>query len=537
MLGFRCGARNQVMEWSFCSSVQYAHPFAEVELEVLFTDPDGNEWRVPAFWSGDSQWAVRFAPRSTGTYAYRSICSDEANAGLHGRKGTLEVAEYQGRDHLTIHGGLRVSSDGRRFEHLDGEPFFWLGDTWWMSLSKRLGWPDEFQLLTADRVQKGFTVIQIVAGLYPDMSFEDQRSANEAGFPWTEGYGDVNPAYFDMADLRISHMVRSGLVPCIVGSWGYYLPWMGLAAMKKHWRYLVARWGAYPVVWCLAGEAAMPYYLSADKEGDAAALVTGWTEIGEYLRAIDPYGHPVTIHPTDSSRNQVTRPGVLDFEMLQTGHGGHASVPHTVSQMRKAYERQPRMPVINGEVCYEGILEGSREEVQRILFWACMLSGAAGHTYGANGIWQLNRPDQPYGTGPYGASWGETPWYDAYKLPGSSHLAASKRLLERYAWWEFEPHQEWVEPSATGESLVAPYAAGIPGRVRVIFFPYPVTPWGPRARVTNLEEGVQYTASYFDPKTGREWPLGAAAAGPDGSWVCPYPVVMQDCVLVLEVAS
>ena len=38
-----------------------------------------------------------------------------------------------------------------------------------MGLVKRLGWPEDFQLLTADRISKGFAVIQIVAGLYPDM--------------------------------------------------------------------------------------------------------------------------------------------------------------------------------------------------------------------------------------------------------------------------------------------------------------------------------------------------------------------------------
>ena len=48
------------------------------------------------------------------------------------------------------------------------------------------------------------------------------------------------------------------------------------------------------------------------------------------------------------------------------------------------------MPVIDGEVCYEGIGEACRQEVQRLMFWACVLNGACGHTYGANGIWQVN---------------------------------------------------------------------------------------------------------------------------------------------------
>ncbi len=148
-----------------------------------------------------------------------------------------------------------------------------------MGLCQRFQWPADFQQLTADRVTKGFTVVQIVAGLYPDMPAFDPRGANEAGFPWENDYGHINPAYFDMADLRIQHLVSRGLAPCIVGCWGYFLHFMGVSKMKRHWRYLVARWGAYPVVWCLAGEGTMPYYLSPTKERDAEEQKQGWTEL------------------------------------------------------------------------------------------------------------------------------------------------------------------------------------------------------------------------------------------------------------------
>jgi hypothetical protein len=41
-------------------------------------------------------------------------------------------------------------------------------------------------MLAEDRKRKGFNVVQIVAGLYPDMHPFDPRGANEAGFPWEE---------------------------------------------------------------------------------------------------------------------------------------------------------------------------------------------------------------------------------------------------------------------------------------------------------------------------------------------------------------
>ncbi len=467
----RYGVERCVVEWAFTSGKPYSDPFNDLELDVVFTDPQGEEHRVPAFWAGDQTWRIRYSPASQGRYTYRTASTDTANADLHGQTGVLEVSAYAGDNPLRKHGPVRVATGRRHFEHQDGTPFFWLGDTWWMGLCKRLRWPEDFQELAADRLTKGFTVIQIIAGLYPDMPPFDPRGANEAGFPWEPDYARINPHYFDMADVRIQYLVERGLAPCIVGCWGYFLPIMGIAKMKKHWRNLIARWGAYPVIWCLAGEGAMPFYLSKTKTEDAAAQRHGWTEVGRYVRTVDPYHHPVTIHPTDNARNQLEDASVLDIDMLQTGHSDRKSIPNTVNQVTGSQVRSPRMPVLVGEVCYEGILEASRQEVERFMFWTSILSGAGGHTYGANGIWQVNTTAEPYGPSPHGRSWGDTPWDVAAKLPGSGQIGLGKKLLMQYPWWRFEPHPEWVEPHWSKENYEQPYAAGIPSEVRVIFIP------------------------------------------------------------------
>ena len=105
----------------------------------------------------------------------------------------------------------------------------------------------------------------------------------------------IEPGYFDMADRRIASLVDSGIAPCIVGAWGYHLPWLGTDKMKKHWRYLIARWGAYPVFWCVAGEANLPYYLTKGFPFDDRKQVTGWTEVARYVRQTDSYHRPMSI--------------------------------------------------------------------------------------------------------------------------------------------------------------------------------------------------------------------------------------------------
>jgi hypothetical protein len=524
----------EVSEWGYVSGKAYADPFNNVELDVVLTSSKG-QWRVPTYWAGGNEWRVRFAPPEAGTYQVTTVCSDKSNPYLHGQASSLEATAYRGNDPLLAHGPLRIAASKRTIEHADGTPFFWLGDTWWMGLCKRWSWPDDFKLMTADRVAKGFTVIQIVAGLYPDMPPFDERGANEAGFPWEKDFTRINPAYFDMADLRIQWLARSGLVPCIVSCWGYFLPLMGVEKMKQHLRNMIARWGAYPVIWCLAGEATMPYYLSKNPEQDRQAQMDGWTEVGRYVRQVDPYHRLVTIHPTQVGRDQVKDESVLDINMLQTGHGGYGSISNTIVSVTRERSRQPVMPVLVGEVSYEGILHESTAEVQRLAFWASMLCGAAGHTYGGNGIWQVNTRQKPFGASPWGGTWGSIPWEEVYRLPGSTQLGLAKGLLQRYAWWRFEPHQEWVKPAGGPQNLNAPFAAGIPGEVRVIYF-YSPTYQKPaeQNQVLNIEPGIRYKAFFWRPRDGEEYDLGIIKPDASGTWEIPIQPTLEDWVVVIE---
>jgi hypothetical protein len=526
--------QNCMMEWIFSSDKEYSDPFNELELSAVFTDPDGEEKVVPAFWGGGNTWRFRYASHKIGKHNFRTVCSDTSNSDLQDQEGSLEISPYFGDNSLLKHGPLRVGKDRRCLEHIDGKAFFWLGDTWWMGLTKRLIWPEGFRLLTADRVKKDFTVIQIVAGLYPDMPPFDPRGANEAGFPWEENYARINPAYFDMADRRIDWLVQNGLVPCIVGSWGYFMEFAGEETMKKHWRNLLARYGAYPVVWCIAGEALMPYYGAWNEEWKREKMLkirAAWTRVARYLRSIDPFHHPITVHPTDVGRDMVDDPFVLDINMLQTGHSDIHSFANTVNKVVESIARSPCMPVLVGEVCYEGILGASWENVQRLMFWTSILNGAAGHTYGANGIWQVNTKTKPFGPSPHGQSWGDTPWDEAYQLPGSKQVSFGKRLLERYSWWRFEPHFEWIEPHWSKENYFQPYATGIPKEVRVVYIPA----FGQGLlKVKEIEQGITYCAFYFDPRNGREYNIGTVFPDEKGDWQLPKPPIIQDWVLVTE---
>lgn len=450
---------NVPVELTFHAARAHADPFNEISLDVVFTDPAGRSLRVPAFWDGGNTWKARYASPTLGQHKYQTACSDTSDAGLNGVAGTVSISPYTGKNPLFIHGPARIAADKRHFEYADGKPFFWLGDTWWMGLAKRLRWPEDFQTLTADRRQKGFTVVQIVAGLYPDQPPFDPRGANDAGFPWEKDYKRIRPEYFDAADKKLRYLVDQGITPCLVGAWGYFMPWMGVDRMKAHWRYLIARYGAYPMFWCAAGEANLPYYLAKGFPYDDREQVHHWTEVLRYIRATDPFRRPLTLHPTAinqyTSRHATDDPALLDFDMLQTPHGQREAGIVAVAAMRQSYKAKPMMPVIDGEASYEMLSDSLPTRWTRAMFWLCMTNGAAGHTYGANGIWQNNRRGDPHGNSPWGGSYGKISWDEAMHLPGSTQESLGKKFFLSLPWtklvpkpgaatWADKPPQEFV---------------------------------------------------------------------------------------------
>jgi hypothetical protein len=401
-----------------------------------------------------------------------------------------------------------------------------------MGFTKRLDLKG-FKKLTEDRVNKGFTAVQIVAGLYPDMEPFDERGANEGGFPWDTGYKRINPAYFDAADKKIELLVKNGIVPCIVGSWGFFMGIAGKDALKRHWQYLIGRWSAYPVMWCIAGEANMAFYdAKISYEEHLKTSRKDWNDIAKFIHENDAFKRLVTIHPTANGHEQIDDETLLDLDMLQTGHSGPFSLVPTLKQVRAAVERR-RLPVVNAEVCYEGICGSSFADVQRYVFLSNFMLGTCGHTYGANGIWQVNTEDEPYGVSPHGAQWGETPWTIAHKLPGSEQIGISKKFLMHFKWWLFERHPEWVESPCTCEGLDGNFAAGIPSQVRLIYQPF----WGGNfwgdILIKNIEKNINYNAFRFNPITGEIFELGEVKPDENGNWRLPRVNAFQDWLSVL----
>ncbi|MBD3240487.1 MAG: DUF4038 domain-containing protein [Chitinivibrionales bacterium] len=529
-------AVNIVTEWRFHTQSTPAAPYNALSADARVTYPDGSVRTVPLFWAGGNEWRLRFASPLPGRYDIETVCSDPGECRLHGRQRSLDVLPYGGPNELLQHGPIQPDPQTGRLRHADGTPFFWLADSWWHGMSARLRWPRDFKTLAADRAQKGFTVIQFAVGFGPDVPLFDRRSANEAGHPFTRDLTSINPAYFDHVDRRVRCLLSHGLVPNVVGCWAYAAQWLDVAQLKRYWRYLIARYGAFPLVWTLAGEVSLAWYLVDKSEHSREAQRQCWSDVARYVRDTDPYGRILTAHPGPHARGTCPLDdfSLLDMLLIQPGHSGYETLPEAHRQFQALRRRCPTTPLLAGEVCFEGMHGDCREKVQRILFWSLVLSGAAGHSYGAEGIWQLNAPDDPFGPSPLGHAWSTVPWQESYRWPGSAHVGMGRKILDRYPWWLLEPHQEWVSPAADATEPLDAYAAGIPGHLRLVYFPRKLAPWGRRYRIVRLEPGLPYEATFVNPMTGQEHALGVVTGDLEGNWQVPVAPVLHDWLLVLR---
>lgn len=214
--------------------------------------------------------------------------------------------------------------------------------------------------------------------------------------------------------------------------------------------------------------------------------------------------------------------------MLQTGHT-YSTMEPAVRGVLERVAKEPRYPVLIGEVGYEGEYGANWQDVQRFFFWTSMLSGSCGHTYGASGIWQfITRTEKFVGHIEYS----DQTWDEAMKLPGSRQLGISKAFLERYPWWTFDPVHE---PDWDESARLSPFAARIPGQVWMIYLcgdAFEDKFWGLKGKSITVD--ADYRAFLFNPRNGRETDLGRVQPDERGRWAVPSKPTREDMVLVLE---
>jgi len=434
-----------VKQWNphvltFTTDEGYA--WKDFPLQVTFTN-DSTSITLDGYWDGDRTWRVRFAPTELGRWTWKCTSADDA---LCGKRGSFTCVPPTAADiarNPNYRGHIRVSNSGRFFTYADGTPFFLLADTIWHVYSLRCGLANgNFETYLNNRKTKGFNalLIQYFSLSYGNEgghAFLDNITPKEYGDNGNKGGGnghfeEMNPAFWQSMDERMQRTWEEGFTIAGHPNWISDMK-VSLENASLISRYMLARYGAYNIIWSLSGE----YSKGLRYHNVPWDSVDTWNALGYAVRSYNrrAYDHPLSVHACPFLQRISTSVDFgdqqwLDHDWLQTGQR-RESCMRIPEWVESDWRRKPRRPVFMAEGWYERTNTAVSDF--RWQAWVACLCGACAYGYGAHGIWNFLDPDDPNGeTGGRGQE--EFSWRDVLDLPGSSQVQYVRKLLESTEW-------------------------------------------------------------------------------------------------------
>ena len=516
----------RVMEIPLTSSTTYADPFNDVDVTAIFTGPDGSSITRPSFWDGGTTWRIRFAPTLIGTWTYTITSTDVTNAGLHHQTGNVQAIAYTGDLPIYKKGFLKVSSNKRYMVYNDETPFFWLGDTHWqMSDYERDGecnygdnCGSQFKHVVKDRMAKGFTVYQT----YPDAGVNDGGGNVHVANWWSTKYTRLDPVAFQKYfDPKMSYLADNGFVVAL----GCGVHWLstesvGLTGMKMLAKYMVARYGAYPIVWITGQE--------VDIKPDEMLI---WKEVAKTIDSYDSYKHPLTGH---LAVNENYTWGQETWHAWFAVQGGHGTTRTYRDQAfyKGFWNYLPTQPFLEAEAKYEDVDCGGLNDAidERVAAYKSIQCGSLGFTYGVSGVWAMKWDTKIAGWDSYS----KYPWYVGVDAPGSTYMKYMKQFYTSFAWEELVPRYSdplWCSFINPETSILT----STPDAARyVVYFYNSTTTTG---TLKNMTDTKTYSARWYNPGTGKSILISDAVSSIGGNYIIPQKPDNKDWLLLVEYAT
>ena len=508
----------------------------ETGIQAVFRGPSGREIVREAFWDGGDTFRIRFAPTEPGEWRYTVT---GLAAGTMADK--LLCIPYEGDLALYRHGFLKVGPQGRYLCHADNTPFFWLGDTHWhFAVAER--WDEsndprfdsQFRAIVDRRAEQRFNVYQC--------NFHCEAAGPDKYFRRTE-QGLIPDLEFlrDDLDRKIGYLADKGFCIAAGFSWFFSAFAPGAAAYyKAAVRYLIARYGAYPMIWTLAGE--VGGYNASMREKS----LRFWREIAKEVERLDGYHHLQTAHYTNERpfAGYYQDEDWFDFTLNQAGHGDYPIDARPYQAHRAAFRGKP---FVESESMYEQVLtlepNGRRRatpEMLRRVAYLAIQNGACGYTYGAQGMWHIQwdepdgKPNMGFGSFP--------PWYRSIDFPGADQMTVMRNFYESVGWSRLAPLPRQCLSLRTGGAMVVTFSDE---DLTALFVPSVTADEEMRTVVAYFSETCRYqtlfrtliqpryTARWFDPAGGTYTPLEDVVPQ-DGVWTAPVKPGEGDAILVLQ---
>lgn len=402
---------------------------------------------------------------------------------------------------------LKISPNQRYFAQADGKPFFWLGDTAWLLLTKCTREEAVYYLDTRQR--QGFNVIQVMVihDLKAAKNIYEGAALTNADISKpvvTAGnrFGEKDEYdYWDHLEWVVDQAHKRGLQIALVPIWGSNVKDNAVSETQAaaYAAFLAERFKNKPnIIWLNGG----------DLRGDDALAV--WKTIGVTLRERDP-NHLITFHPRGrtSSSEWFHNEKWLDFNMFQSGHRNYAQDVDPKERHRFGednwryavmdYNMTPVKPTIDAEPSYENIPQGLHDAkqprwdaaaIRRYAYWS-VFAGGAGFTYGENSVMQFYKKTDK--SAAYGA---EKEWKETIQAVGANQMKFVKQLMLSKPLFENVPAQNMV--AEQGERYN--YVTAIRGQRHAFLYTYT----GRNIHVKmGILPGIKLKAQWFNPRDGK----------------------------------
>ncbi len=251
----------------------YTNVWEDVSVTARFTSPSGTHFDIDGFFDTTNTWSVRFCPAEMGTYTWRVRLAGSTTDSANGTFQSAASAERGFvRQHATDPFRLVYEKDGGLFNGMG------FGTCFRQTMEGALDRSTvPFDVYVRNMIDStGFQLVRVsVNNCAPKLWQTIQPGGNIYLVHEVRIY-DAKIKMFRAHNARImldplGWMLRDG----------YGTAPSTYDALKRYWRYVVARYAALVDMWELCNESTPP---------DA------WiTEFSRYVKSIDPYGHMVSV--------------------------------------------------------------------------------------------------------------------------------------------------------------------------------------------------------------------------------------------------
>ncbi|MBI3962955.1 MAG: DUF5060 domain-containing protein [Deinococcus sp.] len=288
----RYGIFEQTFTWS---SAGYRNPWEQVQLTMTLTSPTGKQVTIGGFYYGPDTWKTRFAPSETGTWSWQATLTNGTQAVDSTGSFTVVDSDWPGFVRPNPTNSFRWMFDS-------GAPYYPLGigdcvqdvdhsgsplDNWGFDGEFRghaipeYGWTTDIDTYLGAYSAAGvnlfrWSVDNCAFGLYETIDPTGNVYKVQAGL-----WGD------ELVQKLRQHGFRTYMV-----IFGFQPPFPNdaadpakMVAVQRYVQYVVDRYSAYVDFWELMNEFPNPPSTISDD---------WYTQIGQYLRRIDPYQHPIS---------------------------------------------------------------------------------------------------------------------------------------------------------------------------------------------------------------------------------------------------